>query len=217
MRTLKVLIVSDHESEYIWEYFDREAFKGVELIISCGDLKPEYLSFLVTMLPVPLLYVPGNHDERYQRTPPEGCIDLEEYGVYIYKGFRFLGYGGCKSDARKANQYTEREMRNNVLKTLPSILWRGGFDVLVTHASAEGLGDGDDRFHKGFRCFRRLIDTWEPAYHLHGHVHLSYCYRQKRVEKYKNTTIINGFNYIITDLELPDKPKRRYFPKGMEK
>ena len=214
MRTLKVLIVSDHESEFIWEYFDREVFRGVELIISCGDLKPQYLSFLVTMLPVPLLYVPGNHDGSYFKNPPEGCIDLEEYGVYTYKGFRFLGFGGCKSRAKKDFHYTEAQMRRLVWHTLPSVLWHRGFDVLVTHASAEGLGDGDDSFHQGFRCFRRLIDRWKPAYHLHGHVHLSYNYKQKRALQHNGTTVINGFNYMITTLELPDKPIRRHFPKA---
>mgnify|MGYP003589928064 CR=1 FL=1 len=52
---LKALVLSDHESEYIWDFFDAKAFAGVDVMISCGDLKPEYLSFLVTMIPAPLL------------------------------------------------------------------------------------------------------------------------------------------------------------------
>ncbi len=95
---LKALVVSDHESEFIWDFFDANAFKGVDVMISCGDLKPEYLSFLVTMIPAPLLYVRGNHDARYTQTA-EGCIDLEEKPVVI-KGVRFVGFGGCKSDNR---------------------------------------------------------------------------------------------------------------------
>ena len=42
---LKALVVSDHESEYIWDFFDAKAFQGIDVIISCGDLKPEYLSY----------------------------------------------------------------------------------------------------------------------------------------------------------------------------
>lgn len=212
MRTLNVLVVSDHESEFIWDFFDRSVFRDVELIISCGDLKPEYLSFLVTMLPVPLLYVPGNHDSRYEHHPPEGCINLEDYGVFVYKGFRFLGFGGCKSNYRKPNHYTERDMRAYVRRSVPAILRRGGFDVLVTHAAAQGLGDGEDFFHQGFACFRRLLDAWQPAYHLHGHQHLNYAYRQKRVEEYGQTLVINGYNYYLTTLKLPDKPVRHFFP-----
>ncbi|WP_218031481.1 hypothetical protein [Paenibacillus kobensis] len=36
---MKILIVSDEESKYIWDYFDRERFKDIDLIISCGDMK----------------------------------------------------------------------------------------------------------------------------------------------------------------------------------
>ena len=212
MRTLRVLIVADQESKFIWDYFDRSFFEGVELIISCGDLKPEYLSFLVTMLPVPLLYVPGNHDGCYDRTPPEGCVNLEECGVYTYKGFRFLGFGGCRSQSPKRHHYTEKKMQTYIRRSYPTILRNGGFDVLVTHAAAQGLGDGDDTFHQGFACFRRLLDLWQPAYHLHGHQHMTYSYKQKRVEQYGATAVINGYNYCIMTLELPDQPTKRYFP-----
>ncbi len=212
MRTLNVLLVSDQESKFIWDYFDRDFFRDVELIISCGDLKPEYLSFLVTMLPVPLIYVPGNHDGCYEKRPPEGCINLEDCGVYVYKGFRFLGFGGCKSGIRRLNEYREPDMQTFVRRSYPAILRTGGFDVLVTHTAARGLGDSEDTFHQGFECFRRLIDSWEPAYHLHGHQHLSYSHKLKRTEQYGRTRIINGYNYYMTTLELPDVPVRRYFP-----
>jgi len=46
---VKVLLVSDIESKYIWDYFDKERFKDIELIISCGDLKESYLEFLTTI------------------------------------------------------------------------------------------------------------------------------------------------------------------------
>lgn len=198
---LKVLVVSDHESEYIWDFFDAKAFAGVDAIVSCGDLKPEYLSFLVTMIPAPLLYVRGNHDARYRDNPPEGCIDLEEKPVTL-KGVRFVGFGGCKSERPAENHYSEREMNRRVLRASFSL--RRGFDVLVTHAPAAGLGDGDDRFHEGFETFRALIDRYKPRYHLHGHQHLTYSIGSKRVLEYNDTTIVNGYNYYILDMELPE-------------
>ena len=201
---LKVLVVSDHESEYIWDYFDRKVFSGVDLMISCGDLKSEYLSFLVTMIPVPLIYVRGNHDSRYRQKPPEGCIDLEEK-PFEFRGVRFLGFGGCKSTKDADNNYTEREMARRVKRaTLPLVVRRKTVDVLVTHAPAEGLGDGDDRYHEGFAAFRQLIDRFEPRYHLHGHQHLTYNIGAKRVIQYNSTTIVNGYNYCILDMEFPE-------------
>ena len=198
---LNVLVVSDHESEYIWDYFDAKAFTGVDVIVSCGDLKSEYLSFLVTMISAPLLFVRGNHDARYKDSPPEGCIDLEEKPVTI-KGVRFVGFGGCKSDRPAENHYSEREMSRRVLRA--SLALRKGFDVLVTHAPAAGLGDGDDRFHEGFETFRTLIDRYKPRYHLHGHQHLTYSIGSKRILEYEDTIIVNGYNYYILKMELPE-------------
>ncbi len=199
---LKTLVVSDHESEYIWDFFDAKAFQGVEAIISCGDLKPGYLSFLVTMIPAPLLFVRGNHDARYRENPPEGCIDLEASPVVI-KGVRFVGFGGCKSERPAENHYSEREMGRRIFRA--SLAMRKGFDVLVTHAPAAGLGDGDDRFHEGFESFRTLLDRYQPRYHLHGHQHLTYSIGSKRVLEYNGITIVNGYNYYILDMDFPEE------------
>ncbi len=63
-------------------------------------------------------------------------------------------------------------------------------DVLVTHAPAAGLGDGDDRFHEGFETFVKLIDKYQPRYHLHGHQHMTYSIGSKRIIPYHNTVIV---------------------------
>ena len=64
---MKILFIADEESKIYWDFFKKEQFEGIDLIISCGDLKPEYLSFLATMTTVPVLYVRGNHDDKYGR------------------------------------------------------------------------------------------------------------------------------------------------------
>ena len=63
---MKILVLADEESEYLWDYFERSKFDGIDLIISCGDLDAGYLSFLATLLPIPVLYVHGNHDTKYE-------------------------------------------------------------------------------------------------------------------------------------------------------
>ena len=68
---MKILVVSDETSPGLWDYYSRDKTAGVELIISCGDLKKEYLEFLTTIVNVPLLYVRGNHDESYDRSADE--------------------------------------------------------------------------------------------------------------------------------------------------
>ena len=89
---MKLLLISDHENSFLWDYYVPGRLDGIDLILSCGDLKPEYLSFLVTMGRAPVLYVCGNHDGRYERTPPEGCDCIEDKLVTI-KGLRILGMG----------------------------------------------------------------------------------------------------------------------------
>ena len=47
---MKILFLADEESKMYWEYFKKEDFKGIDIIVSCGDLNPSYLSFLTTMV-----------------------------------------------------------------------------------------------------------------------------------------------------------------------
>ena len=106
---MKILFLADEESKVYWEYFKKEDFEGIDVIVSCGDLKASYLSFLTTMVGVPVLYVHGNHDDKYSMNPPEGCTCIEDE-VYEYEGVRFVGLGGSNRYKPGKNQYTERQM-----------------------------------------------------------------------------------------------------------
>ncbi|NJD03329.1 MAG: metallophosphoesterase [Ruminiclostridium sp.] len=195
---MKILLVSDKEEPYIWDHFDRERFADVELILSCGDLQAEYLSFLVTMVQAPLLYVPGNHNADYVKNPPEGCISVDGE-LYTYKGIRILGFGGSYCYSNQEFQYTEDQMKKRV-KKLKLKIWRSkGFDILLAHAPALGLGDGEDPCHRGFQSFNMLLDKYSPRYFIHGHQHLNYKSNQPRIIKYKNTEIINAYGYHLLD------------------
>lgn len=79
---MKILAIADTEERCLWECFRKERFEGVDLILSAGDLDPDYLEFLVTVINKPLIYVRGNHDDRYARHAPGGCICVEDT-VYV--------------------------------------------------------------------------------------------------------------------------------------
>lgn len=49
--------------------------------------------FLTTVLNRPLLYVHGNHDDSYDRFPPEGC-DCVDDKLVVINGLRIVGLGG---------------------------------------------------------------------------------------------------------------------------
>lgn len=201
MKVLKILVISDEESVSLWDYFDKSKLEGIDLIISCGDLAPQYLSFLATFFSGPVLYVHGNHDECYLHTPPEGCICIDDQ-LYEYQGLRILGLGGSMRYRSGEFQYTQNQMKLRVLKLWLKIKRRKGFDLLVTHSPAKGLGDGDDLPHTGFDAFNYLLDKFSPRFFIHGHMHLNYG-RSKRLSQYKKTIIVNAFDKFV--IECPVK------------
>lgn len=197
---MRILAIADQESSYLWDHFEKSKLEGIDLIISCGDLNPNYLSFLATFTSAPVLYVHGNHDERYNQTPPEGCICIEDK-IYVHQGIRILGLGGSMRYKPGECQYTERQMKARVNKLKFQLLRRRGFDILVTHAPAYQLNDGMDLPHQGFRAFLTLLDRYRPKFFLHGHVHMSYGRRHKRYDKYQDTHVINVYERCVFDYE----------------
>lgn len=200
---MKILAISDTESKLLWDHFDKKYLNGIDLILACGDLDPEYLSFLATFSPGPVLYVHGNHDGRYEKTPPEGCICIEDK-IYVHKGVRILGLGGSMRYKPGPHQYTESQMFMRSLKLWPALKLKGGFDILLTHAPAKGQGDLKTLPHQGFGTFVTLMNQYRPAFHVHGHVHMNYApLAMDRTRTYRDTTIINAYERYI--FNYPDK------------
>lgn len=198
---MKILVLADEESKYLWDYFEKSKLEGIDLIISCGDLKPQYLSFLATFAKVPILYVHGNHDGVYDTTPPEGCICIDD-DLYVYNGIRILGLGGSQCYNFGSYQYTEKQMQKRIRKLKRKLKKNKGFDILITHAPASGFNDGEDLPHAGFEAFHDLLDTYFPKYFVHGHVHLNYQWNQQRECQYnEHTTVINAYERYTFDYE----------------
>ena len=196
---MRLLLIADTESPYYWDYFSRSKMDGIDLILSCGDLKAEYLSFLVTMGHAPLLYVHGNHDGGYEQRPPEGCDCIDDKLVTV-NGLRILGLGGCRKYSGGPHQYTEQQMQRRIWKQSLA-LWRAkGVDIVLTHAPVRGYGDQEDLAHRGFDCYQGLLDRYHPRYLVHGHVHMSYGHDIQRTLLYGDTTLINAFGYYLLDI-----------------
>ena len=53
---MHILAVADRRHRALYDYFDQERWRDIDLVISCGDIDATYLSFLVTVIPRPLLY-----------------------------------------------------------------------------------------------------------------------------------------------------------------
>lgn len=159
---MKLLLLGDKESPYLWDYYQPGRLSEYDIILSAGDLDAEYLSFIVTMARAPLLYVHGNHDGSYEKYPPEGCDCIEDQ-LFICKGLRILGLGGCPVYSGGPHQYSERQMSRRIKRLDRKIRKAGGVDVVLTHAPAAGYGDASDLAHKGFECFIELMDRYKTA------------------------------------------------------
>lgn len=196
---MKILVLSDIESKYLWDYFEKEKLEGIDLILSCGDLKPQYLSFLASFTKAPILYVRGNHDDCYEQTPPDGCICIENK-IYVYEGVRIMGMGGSLRYNNGKNQYTQEQMKKRIKKMWLPLKRNKGIDILLAHAPAAGINDGSDHVHKGFEAFVDVMDKYKPQYFVHGHVHKNYQSQFARESQYKDTVVINGYERHIIEI-----------------
>jgi len=195
---MRILTVSDVIDPALTSGFDPAAFAGVEMVLACGDLPPEYLAYLAGVFKVPLYFVLGNHDIRHKFRPPEGCTDIHARLVRD-RGLRILGLEGCHWYNGGAHQYTEDQM-TGIVRGLRWTLWRNrGVDIVITHAPPRHIHDAEDRCHRGFDIFRRLIDKYEPRLFIHGHIHRRFDDPRQRCSVVNTTRVINTYGHFIVD------------------
>lgn len=174
-RPLRLLAISDEPEPSLDSARTREALQPIELIVGCGDLQPEYLTFLADAFCVPLVYVRGNHDvgaawrhEQRASLP----APLTDGIVHQELGLRVMGFSGSP-------RYNDRELQFSagtmwiraVLARLRPRSWQRPI-LLISHAAPRGINDGDDRPHRGFTAFRWLAEALSPPLWLHGHTAL---------------------------------------------
>ncbi len=208
---MKILAVSDRVVNLIYSEQIRSLYGDVDMIIGCGDLPYYYLEYIVTMLPVPGIYVYGNHDKTQYtidgRTVDraEGCT-LIDGKTWEKDGVLFAGLGGSMRYQPDAiNQYTEAEMRWRILRLLPGLIrnrikYGRWLDVLVTHSPPLGIHDGEDLTHTGFKSLLRFLKWFTPKYMLHGHMH-RYRRDVSYETQYLNTKVVNVYPKRVIEFE----------------
>ena len=205
---MRILAISDEPSGRLWGDLCREALAGIDLILSAGDLPARYLSFLTCFTNAPVVYVHGNHDDRYLKEPPEGCL-CADGKILLVNGVRILGLGGSiRYRPDGIHMYSEKEMASRIASLRGKLRSTGGFDILLTHAPIRGLGDQEDLCHRGFECFGPLLGTYRPAVMVHGHVHQAYMAGHFRRElEWNGIPVINASTAY--EFDLPETPDRR--------
>jgi Icc-related predicted phosphoesterase len=199
---MRVLGLSDQIEEVVYSPNSVQHFKGVDLIVGCGDLPADYLEFAVSMFNVPLVYVPGNHDPDVFGVP--GGISVDNKLVEI-SGLQVMGLGGSRRYKQEGrHQYTETQMRLRVGRMLARVvigrILRGRrVDLLVTHSPPLGIHDASDLAHTGFESFHTLLQFARPRWMLHGHSHVHRNIEATVTERFE-TKIINVYPYRMLDL-----------------
>ena len=117
-------------------------------------------------------------------------------------GVRVLGLGGSmRYRPDEPYMFTEQQMARRVRRLWWKLRRSKGFDILLTHAPAQGVGDMPDIPHRGFRAFLELMDRWHPRYMVYGHVHQNYgALSFVRERKYGDTTVINAYKRYVIEI-----------------
>lgn len=206
---MKILAVSDEVVDRLYDLCHSGHFRDVRMILGCGDLPYSYLENLVTLLNVPMYYVPGNHDPAYN---PKNVLAHAEGGSNLdltlirHKNFLIGGFGGSiRYRPDGTNQYTQSEANWRARRLLPRLVWNRirfgrALDFLITHSPPFGIQDEPTHSHQGLKAINWLLRTARPRYHFHGHVHFQRGNLTASETVMGVTTIINVYPYKVIDL-----------------
>ena len=200
--TRKIMVLADYVHPYVYRQGFPSGLPSVDLVLAAGDLPGYYLEFLATQLPVPLLYVPGNHQNEYvnegdTRIAARGVTNLHGRVVEV-AGLRVAGWGGVpKYRESKEGQYTELEARWGL--GLLALRARRGVDILLTHAPPTGPHAGSDHAHRGCGAIQHFMQRRHPKLVVHGHIH---DYEGKKFEyqdQASGARVVNAYGYHILE------------------
>lgn len=206
----KILAVSDQIVERIYPLAADGHFKDVDLIFGCGDLPYTYLEYLISLINVPLYYVPGNHDPEYNTlhltTYAEGGSNLDLKIIHD-KGLLLGGLGGSiRYRPDGVNQYTQLQTflraYNLWFKVIVSQMrYKQPLDILITHSPPYKIHDDETHAHQGLKALNFLIRRLQPRFLLHGHTHFFRNNLEDSATQVGRTTVINVFPYKVIDLD----------------
>jgi Icc-related predicted phosphoesterase len=205
----KILAVSDQVVERIYTLATDGHFRDVDLILGCGDLPYTYLEYLLSILNIPLYYVPGNHDPVYnpyrKLAYAEGGSNLDLKSAFV-NGLLLAGLGGSiRYRPDGVNQYTQGQAFSRALRLTAQLFFnqiRYGrkLDILITHSPPFKIHDEDSQAHQGLKALNFLIRVARPRYHLHGHTHFYRNNLEDSITQIEQTTVMNIFPYKVIEI-----------------
>lgn len=170
--TIRILAASDDPDPVLDHAHNRDALGRIDLIVGCGDLEADYLTFLGDAFRAPLLYVRGNHDrgaawEATRRLAPEPLVDARVHHVL---GIPILGLSWPGEARGRAARDEFGAWAQTLRVRLPRVRRSGDRPLVISHVPPRGAGDDpEDPYHLGFAAYRSLARRLHPPLWLHGH------------------------------------------------
>ncbi|WP_102125878.1 metallophosphoesterase family protein [Deinococcus planocerae] len=203
VRPTRLLVVADHTHPFVYREGFPQGVPEVDLVLAAGDLPGSYLEFLASKLPVPIVYVHGNHANEYvtegeTRVPPRGVTPAHGR-VVTAAGLRVAGWGGVpRYRLGGEGQYTPLQARWGLTR----LGWqaRGGVDVLLTHAPPTGPHAGSDYAHRGCPELAHFIARHRPRLVVHGHIHEYEGRKEEYTDPATGARVVNAYGYRVLDL-----------------
>ena len=201
---VRLLAVSDEPERALDFERNRAQLGRLDAVVGCGDLEPDYLSFLADALRVPLLYVRGNHDRgvNWQATSEvlPGALEgkCERINGVAVVGLSWPGEDREPRAVRDEGAAWRQALR---VATRPP---REKPIIVLSHVPPRGLGDTpEDHFHRGFAAYEWLCKRLHPTLWLHGHTSMAAA-RDWRVT-WGDTTFVNVTGAVL--VEIGERPR----------
>jgi hypothetical protein len=206
-RPIRFLAASDIEEPSLEHAANRDSLGSVDGILGCGDLDPEWLSFLADAFNAPLVYVRGNHDRggEWEEQPLRLPAWLEASRVDRLAGIPIVGLGwpgvleaGNRRRPwlawRQAFAIAARALRRRLALQREPL-------VVISHVPPAGVGDAPDLYHQGFGAYRWLLGVLRPPVWIHGHTTTASV--TSLLEQSGSTAVANATGAMLIELQPP--------------
>lgn len=198
-RAFRLLAASDEVAPSIEFEQNREAIGPIDGVLGCGDLEPEYLSFLAEAFRVPMLYVRGNHDRGANWTAHAGQLPAPlDARTDQIAGLPVAGLSWPGSERGSAIRDETDAWQQALSLYLRAVFGRRPL-IVISHVPPRGLGDTpEDAYHRGFAAYHWLCRRLRPRLWLHGHTSRA-AIRDWCVE-WGSTTLVNVTGAVLIEL-----------------
>jgi uncharacterized protein len=199
--TVRLLAVSDERVKSLADARNRTDIAPIDAVLGCGDLEPDYLSFLGDAFHAPLLYVRGNHDRGGAWDAGRRLVPISLDGRFErVAGLNFAGLSWPAFGPERAERSETSATMQALRLYLSSGMRRRRPDIILSHVPPRAAGDiPGDPYHTGFAAYRWLCRRLRPALWLHGHTTIAAAEHWRSA--LGSTTLINVTGATLIRLE----------------